>query len=214
MFDLDNTLYSTPPNMSSQIDRLMRSFIERLLDVDADEAHRIQKSYFREYGLTMRGLMLNHGVTAAEYQAHMERLDYSEIIADPAMAEALDRVAGRKVIYTNAFDRHTDIVLERLGLMDHFDDIFHIGSADYVPKPQVAAYRTLCEAHDIDPSSAVMVEDIAHNLQPAAEIGMTTVWLRTSARWAQGVEPEGYVHKVIEDLPGWLHGIADAQAKS
>ena len=62
IFDLDNTLYSTSPKMLSQIDDLMGSFISDFLSVDRVEAWQIQKGYFRTHGLTLRGLMLEHGL--------------------------------------------------------------------------------------------------------------------------------------------------------
>ena len=66
-------------------------------------------------------------------------------------------------------------MLERLALTDLFDDIFDIGSADYVPKPARATFEKINAAHDIDPATAVFFEDSERNLAPAAELGMTTV---------------------------------------
>jgi putative hydrolase of the HAD superfamily len=62
--------------------------------------------------------------------------------------------------------------------------------------------------HEVEPTRAVMVEDIARNLAPAHEMGMATVWLRSrhdhSALGADGP----HVHHVIEDLVPWLEGQA------
>ena len=47
VFDLDNTLYPRDCNLFAQIDVKMKAFISELLNVDVEEAHRIQKQYFR-----------------------------------------------------------------------------------------------------------------------------------------------------------------------
>ncbi len=60
VFDLDNTLYPPSTNLFAQIDERMRAFIAGFLELDLDEARRVQKTYFREYGTTLRGLMNRH----------------------------------------------------------------------------------------------------------------------------------------------------------
>jgi putative hydrolase of the HAD superfamily len=50
IFDLDNTLYPASCNLFAQVDKHIGEFIAGLLKVDADEAYRIQKQYFRDYG--------------------------------------------------------------------------------------------------------------------------------------------------------------------
>ena len=72
------------------------------------------------------------------------------------------------------------------------------------------SYEALCDLHEIDPARAVMLDDIPHNLEPAAEIGMTTVWIRTSAAWAQDVEPGPHIHHHTDDIAAWLEGIVGA----
>ncbi len=52
-----------------------------------------------------------------------------------ASAAALGRLPGRRLIFTNADAVHTRRVVERLGLTGLFDDVFHIGSAAFEPKP-------------------------------------------------------------------------------
>lgn len=204
VFDLDNTLYPFDPDMSLQINALMRSFISRLLGVTDEQAHDIQKDYFRRYGLTIRGLMIHHGVDPRDYIDHMAQLDLSCIKPDPALAEVIGRLNGRKIIYSNAFGRHVADVLERLGMDAHFDEIHHIETADFLPKPDIGAYREFCRRYDVDPTRAAMFEDTPHNLVPAREIGMTTVWVRTGVDWARGAEGADYIDYIVDDLRAWL----------
>ncbi len=52
-----------------------------------------------------------------------------------------------------------------------------------------------------------MIDDIARNLEPAAEIGMTTVWKKSDAEWARDAEVPDYAHHVTDDLLAWLRGL-------
>jgi putative hydrolase of the HAD superfamily len=59
---------------------------------------------------------------------------------------------------------------------------------------------------------ALMVEDIARNLAPAAELGMTTAWIRNELDWAAAESEADYIHHVVEDLAGFLEAAAAQQA--
>ncbi|MHA1107888.1 MAG: pyrimidine 5'-nucleotidase [Alphaproteobacteria bacterium] len=208
VFDLDNTLYPVTERLLAHIDTHMGGFIANFLNIDRVEARKVQKSYFRRYGLTLRGLMLHHGLDPVRYFDEMQPIDLTEIDPNPALAGAIAGLNGRKIIYTNASARHAEMVLERLGMAGLFEAIHDIAAADYMPKPALDAYRALCGAYGIDPVRAVMVDDIARNLEPAAEIGMTTVWMRTQAEWARGVDGGDHIDYVTSDLLTWLEGIS------
>jgi putative hydrolase of the HAD superfamily len=99
--------------------------------------------------------------------------------------------------------------MERIGITNHFDAIYDIGDADYVPKPAIESYRRLCTLHDVDPQRAAMVEDISRNLEPAAELGMTTVWVQTDTSWARDVTETDHIDHITDDLTEWLRGVTN-----
>ncbi len=208
VFDLDNTLYPVTQRLLEHIDRHMGGFVARFLGVDAKEAHRIQKQYFREYGLTLRGLMLHHNLDPARYYTEMTPMDLNEVDPNPELARSIASLSGRKVIYTNASAHHAEMVLDRLGMNDLFDAVYDIEAAGWIPKPAIESYRVLCERHDIDPARAVMIDDIARNLAPAAELGMTTVWMKTGAEWAKDTDPDAHIHHTTGNLKSWVDEIA------
>jgi putative hydrolase of the HAD superfamily len=207
VFDLDNTLYPVTKQLLAHIDKHMGNFVANFLNVDATEARQIQKTYFRKYGLTLRGLMLHHGLDPVRYYDEMTPMDLTQVDPNPALATALRALNGRKVIYTNASAHHAEIVLDRLGMSDVFEGIYDITAAEYVPKPAIDSYRKLCELHNIDPAEAAMVDDIARNLEAAATLGMKTVWMRTGAEWAEDVEPEPYIDHITSDILDFVRGI-------
>jgi len=204
VFDLDNTLYPVSSRLFDQIDARMKAFIADLLNMPPNEAHRLQKKYFREFGTTLSGLMRRHHVQPEEYLAFVHDIDLGVIAPDPVLTAALDRIDGRKIVFTNATEAHARRVLARLGIEDRFEAVFDIARADYVPKPEAAVYERLIEAYGLDAGRTVMIEDMARNLRPAAELGMTTVWVDTGSDWGAEDSEGEHIHHVTDDLAGWL----------
>jgi putative hydrolase of the HAD superfamily len=204
VFDLDNTLYPASSRLFDQIDKNITHFIMGNLDLDWDAAYKIQKSYFREHGTSMRGMMTNHGTDPAEFLEAVHEIDLSAIPANPNLSDALGKLPGRKVIFTNGSTDHADNVTRHLGIDHHFDATFDIVDSDYTPKPDLGVYNKMIMDLDIDPSSAIMFEDMARNLIPAAEMGMTTVWVRTDVHWGIEGSEGDHIDHVVDDLAGWL----------
>ena len=208
VFDLDNTLYDVPDALHAEIDRRMAAFVGEFLGVDAAEARRIQKAYFRRFGLTLRGLMVEHGLDPAEFERRMTGLDVSQLRPLAGLPDAVAALEGRKIVFTNAFAGHAAAVLDRLEMRGHFEAVHDIAAMDYRPKPDIASYRGFCALYGVDPARAVMVDDIPHNLEPAAALGMTTVWRRSAAPWARAARPGPFVHHSTDDVADWLAGAA------
>jgi putative hydrolase of the HAD superfamily len=182
LFDLDNTLYPHECGFGPEVDARITDFVAELTGLARDAAYALQKRYLEEHGLTLRGLMLHHGVDPVAFNAQFHDIALERISADPALAAALGRLPGRRLIFTNADDVHADRVVNRLGLAGLFHDVFHIASADFVPKPQAACFTRLIEAHAIRPAAAAFFDDRAVNLAPAAALGMTTVLVGAGAQ--------------------------------
>ena len=207
VFDLDNTLYDASTNVFDFIDLRMRSFIADFLDLDLDEAYRLQKRYFKEYGTTLRGLIDHHAVDPDKFLEYVHDIDLSNIEPSPAMDAALTSLRGRKIIFTNASDEHARRIIERLGVGHHFEAVFDIASANYVPKPDPRIYAQLLGDHRIDPANSVFIDDIARNLKPAADLGMTTVWVRSDSEWSRQGSDGGHIHHITDNLVPWLEEV-------
>jgi len=212
VFDLDNTLYPASSSLFPQIDVRMRRFIAERLDLSLDEAFRLQKRYYREFGTTLRGLMLVHGIEPEVFLAYVHDIDCTVLDVAPRLDRALARLPGRKLIFTNGSERHAENVLARLGIGAHFEGIFDIKAAEFLPKPEPETYRRMVARHDFDPGRALMVEDLHRNLVPAAAIGMTTLWVREDnhpdcAVMKQDDSDLGHVHHITTDLTDWLEKV-------
>ncbi len=219
VFDLDNTLYAASERVFDQVDRRMRSFIADFLKVDETEAHRLQKLYYHEYGTTLSGLMAIHNLEPKAFLDYVHDIDASVIAPNPALDKALCRLPGRKVVYTNGSHSHAENVLDRIGIQNHFSDIYDIVAADYVPKPERRAYEHIFAKARIEPGAAVMFEDIVRNLEAAHALGMTTVWVRPVGADIPDLSNETgdvlladhpHVHHVTDDLTAFLDRLSVA----
>ena len=215
VFDLDNTLYPHHLNLWGQVDARIRSYIAGFLKVSEDEAFRLQKDYYRRYGTSMRGLMIEHGMQPDDYLEVVHQIDHSPIEPNPALGAALEKLPGRKLILTNGTRKHADAVMQRLAIHDRFEAVFDIAAAELEPKPSPQTYNRFLALHDVVPARAAMFEDLARNLTVPHSRGMTTVLVVPDASHdivREGWEMEGrqasHVDHVTDDLAGFLAGVA------
>src|SRR5437660_5667223 len=194
VFDLDNTLYPHHVNLWQQVDERIRDYIADYLKVTHEEAFRLQKDYYKRYGTSMRGLMTVHGMKPDDFLDFVHQIDHSPLEPNAALGAAIEDLPGRKLILTNGTRRHADAVLARLGLDQHFDDVFDIIAAELEPKPSSLTYDRFLAAHGVDPGKSAMFEDLARNLAVPHALGMTTVLVvpeHTREVFREGWELEG-----------------------
>lgn len=217
VFDLDNTLYPPACDLFAQVDQRMTAYIGKFLDVDPVEAKRIQKDFYVEHGTTLSGLMAVYGMEPGAFLDFVHEIDVSAVSPDAALGEAISRLPGRKVIFTNGSVAHAENVVRQLGIDHVFDGIYDIVTTAYEPKPRRGAYDRFVEASGIEPARAAMFEDIARNLEVPHEIGMTTVWVKPGLQGPERhhlISHEGaegpHIHYVTEELTAFLTGICPA----
>ena len=214
IFDLDNTLYPADCRLFEQVQRRMNEYISTLLSVTPAEASELRRRYFLEHGTTLSGLMAVNRIDPHEFLAFVHDVDLACVPPDPALAAALHQLEGRKIVHTNGSVRHAERLLDHLGFGDHFTGIVDIVAADFEPKPALIGYRLLLQRHAVDAARALMIEDIARNLAPAAELGMTTAWLRNQIDWAAADSEGDYIHHLVDDLAGFLAAAAALQKRA
>lgn len=216
VFDLDNTLYPHHTNLFAQIDVRMTAYVSELLQLSRDEARRLQKELYREYGTTMNGLMVRHNIDPDDFLNKVHDIDYSWVAPDPALGAAIKALPGRKFIFTNGDRNHAERTARQLGILDHFDDIFDIVAAGLVPKPAREPYDKFMGIHRVDAPNAVMFEDLARNLAVPKALGMTTVLIvpnnfepTFSEIWERDENNDDDVDYVTDDLAGFLTGLLE-----
>jgi putative hydrolase of the HAD superfamily len=214
VFDLDNTLYPHHVDLFSQIDKNMTAYVSTLLQLERDEARKLQKQYYLEHGTTLQGLMIHHGIDPDDFLEKAHAIDYSHLAPQPALAAAIKALPGRKFIFTNGSVRHAQATAQALGILDNFDDIFDIVAADYVPKPASATYDKFAALNRVDTTKAVMFEDLPRNLTVPKALGMRTVLLvpqnlegTFTEWWERRSDEDAHVDYVTDDLTKFLNEI-------
>ena len=209
IFDLDNTLYPASSDLFALIDERMGAYIQRLRGCDPVEARLVQKSYFRQHGTTLSGLMANDGIDPHEFLDFVHDIALDRIEHDATLGVAIAALPGRKLVFTNGDVDYAQRVLDRLGLGDSFEGVHDIHAMAYVPKPAAASYAGLCTRYDITPTTALFAEDMVRNLAPAKAIGMTTLWVENGSEQADGAACATFVDHRTSDLRQWLNEILE-----
>ena len=139
IFDLDNTLYPASCRLFDQVERRIGEYVQQLLNLEPDAARALQKQYFRDHQTTLNGLMIHHKIKPEDFLEFVHQID---VVAGArptsGWTRRWTRLPGRKLIYTNGSVRHAENVMGRLGVARHFEGIFDIAEAAFVPKPDIA----------------------------------------------------------------------------
>jgi len=200
LFDLDNTLYPAECEYMLLVEGRMTEFVARETGLPKPEAFALQKKYLHEHGTTLAGLMAHHGVDPERFLEEVHDVALDRIAPDPALSRALERLPGRRLVFTNGSAAHAERILAHLGIEALFEDIFHIAAADYVPKPAPETFDRLTRAHAVAPPETAFFEDSERNLRPAADLGMTTVLVGREAVRSQA----DYIDHRTDDLAAFL----------
>ncbi len=144
IFDLDNTLYPSRRPALAAGGRADHAVPGRVVGLDGMSARALQKYYYTRYGTTLKGLMDEHAISSrglprlrARHRPLAAR-SRSRRSAGPSR-----RCPGRKLILTNGSRQHAENVAGKLGIREHFEEIFDIVAADFVPKPEARDLRAL-----------------------------------------------------------------------
>ncbi len=201
LFDLDNTLYPLESEFMGLIEARMTDFVARMTGLPREEARALQKRYFTEHGTTLSGLMINHGMEPKAFLDEVHDVSMDRLVPDAALRQAIARLPGRRLIFTNGSLGHAERVLGHLNLHDLFDDLFAIETADYLPKPALATFDKITKLHAVRPPQAAFFEDSEKNLVPAARMGMTTILVGPHAKDSTSE----HVHFRTHDLAAFLN---------
>jgi putative hydrolase of the HAD superfamily len=205
VFDLDNTLYPAS-DLYDEIGARMTAYIARAVGVGEAEALELRERYFHEYGATIVGLVRHHGVDARDFLADVHAADHSVLVVDDELRALIEALPGRKIVFTNGGGGHPERVLATLGLAHCFDAIFDIEACHLAPKPQPESYARLIEAHAIEPSGAMLIEDTLRNLEPAHALGFSTALVGQVHPEPRPAYVDHYAPELKALLAAWLGG--------
>ena len=208
VFDLDNTLYPASCKLFDQMHVKMSSYVMRHFNLGYEDAYAMQKRLYLKHGTTLRGLMVEHDHEPVGFLEEVHDIDYSPVPHSPDLLSALNKLPGRKLVFTAGTHQHAARTMARLGVSEVFDGVFDIVDALHIPKPAREPYDKFLRDHLVTPQRACMFEDIARNLEVPHQLGMTTV-LVTCPEHEDGITLNGdasreYIHHKTDDLTQFL----------
>jgi putative hydrolase of the HAD superfamily len=200
IFDLDNTLHDARVQIFPLMHRQINEYLQRHFSVDEAGANAMRTRFWQTYGTTLNGLMRHHGTDPrhflAETHAFPELADM--VVSENAVHHALQRLGGRKLMYSNAPRHYVEEVLRAMGIRRYFDAVYTIEDARYRGKPALHGFNYILRKHDLDPHRCAFIDDSLDNLRTAHRLGMSTVWVSPVRRRVSFVDLR--VRSVV-DLP-------------
>ncbi len=176
----------------------MTNWVMQELKVDRAEADRLRQHYWHSYGTTLAGLMREHGVDPAGYLQDVHDISMDNLTPDPALAQTIRALPGRRIVYTNGCAPYAERVLTARGLSNLFDAVYGVEHAGFLPKPEQAAFDAVFARDGLDPARAAMFEDDARNLAAPHAMGMRTVLVAATR------DPGDHIQYHTDDLGRFL----------
>lgn len=200
LFDLDNTLYPPEAEVMALIEGRMTDFVMRQTGLPREEARAMQLKYLYEHGTTLAGLMAYHDIDPYAFMNEVHDVSLDGLVPDATLNAAISALPGRKLVFTNGDEAHALRILEKLEMTALFEDVFHLGHADLIPKPNLATFHRMMQKHGVAAEITAFFEDSPKNLRPAHDLGMTTILVGPHAE----TNADAFVHHRAPSLKHFL----------
>ena len=135
IFDCDGVLYNDLEAVFGQVSKRMTEFISNKLKLDFKKAKELQTNYFHKYNTSLNGLMIHHDINPQEFLKYVHDIDLSFLKKDFVLREELNKLNGKKLVFTNGSHDHVKNITKHLGIDDLSDGAFDITDCNYIPKP-------------------------------------------------------------------------------
>lgn len=181
--------------------KLIDEYFSKHLEIPWDEAVKLHKEYYTNYGLAIEGLVRHHQIDPLDYNAKVDdALPLEGIIKpNPELRELLDDIDKDKVtvwLFTNAYVNHGKRVVKLLGIEDIFDGLTYCNYAEQplLCKPDPRMYEKAMREAGIERvedcffvgksclftfwwTCLTLIDDSALNCTKAKEFGWTAAHL-------------------------------------
>ncbi|KAF4967709.1 hypothetical protein FSARC_4770 [Fusarium sarcochroum] len=181
--DIDNCLYSRNYKVLELMSGLIDDYFKKHMGLLPEDAERLHKDYYQQYGQAIEGLVRHHQIDALEYNAKVDdALPLDDLIKpNPQLRRLLEDIDTSKVrlwLLTNAYVNHGKRVVRLLGVDDKFEGLTYCDYAQvpFVCKPQKDMFlKAMKEAGVSDTSNCYFVDDSHKNCVGAQKAGWTAV---------------------------------------
>lgn len=207
-FDIDNCLYPR----SAKVHDLMADLIDRYfathLGLPEEEAVKLHKEYYKNYGLAIEGLVRHHQIDPLDYNAKVDdALPLEGIIKEnPQLRKLLQDIDKSKVklwLLTNAYVNHGRRVVKLLGVDDLFEGLTYCDYSQIpiICKPHKDMYaKAMKEAGVERVEDCYFVDDSYANVASAEKIGWASVHLVEEGLPVPEIPASKYQIRHLEEL--------------
>jgi putative hydrolase of the HAD superfamily len=160
----------------------MNCYIQKHLGVSSTKASSLRQTYWDQYGATLRGLIRHHNVDPKDFLKKTHDLAFHDdhIIFENLIHQIFRKLRGRKIIFTNAPQRYTTIILKKMNVHHFFDFIHAIEHSKFHGKPSTLSIKKLIR--NTKTKQAYFVDDTLANLKKAKQYGLKTIWINGSLK--------------------------------
>ncbi|PHH81333.1 hypothetical protein CDD82_994 [Ophiocordyceps australis] len=184
-FDIDNCLYSRNARVHDLMADLIDKYFVKHLEIPLQEATRLHKDYYTNYGLAIEGLVRHHQIDPLDYNSKVDdALPLERVIKpNPELRRLLEDIDQSKVkpwLLTNAYVTHARRVVRLLGVDDLFQGLTYCdyGQQPLICKPHPAMYSKAMRQAGVERvEKCFFVDDSYLNCVKAKEFGWTTAHL-------------------------------------
>jgi len=208
-FDIDNCLYPKSSKVHDIMARLIDEYFANHLSLSWDDAARLHREYYQNYGLAIEGLVRHHQIDPLHYNSKVDDALLLEGIIKPnpqlrEMLQNIDRSRVKLWLFTNAYVNHGRRVVQLLGIEDMFDGMTYCdySSIPLICKPHKAMFeKAMKQAGVEDVQNCFFVDDSYSNCQKAHELGWAAAHLVEAGVPAPKAMASKYQISRLEELP-------------
>jgi putative hydrolase of the HAD superfamily len=163
LFDLDNTLYSSRYGLEAGVSQRINDYLVEILGMRRDEVEKIRFQLTQDniYGTVLEWLMTEKRFTDIEdYYSVINPEDEAESLPpNPELGDFLASIPLPKAVLTNSCMKHTERVLDKLGIRRHFCYVFDIRFNNYKGKPRPDAFLRSLDIMNAEPARTLFIDD-------------------------------------------------------
>jgi putative hydrolase of the HAD superfamily len=176
LLDVDDTLYPKGTGPFAHVNRRIDTYVMSLCRLDLAEARELRRTYLRDYGSTMQGLMRHYGIDPGHYLKDVHDVPVEDLLKkDPRLRDALKATGSDLVVFSNGSFDYAYRILSALGIADLIFDMFTIEYMDFIPKPLPWPYYKVMGQYGRKSHEYLVVDDRVSNILTALDMGMSGV---------------------------------------
>lgn len=149
-----------------------------------------------------------HAAGIRAYRTNFELSLTGMIPGTGAVIAELQRAGLRLLALTNWSHETFPSARRRFGILRRFEDILVSGD-ERMAKPDPAIFRLLMERNSVEPARAVFIDDVARNIDGAAQVGLTGIQFTDAVALRDKLVELGLLGP-REPVAGPVHHLTDA----